>query len=166
LGKRLFGTNNAVTTVAAKSLESICTPALPILLNGFTNRYTGIQTYGPFEYVDLKPYAKSILPSFRRDLTNSQPYFRWRAAQLLGNLRLEPKNDVLNLTKLLKDEDCSVRFSAVCGLGKFGVFAIPAMPAISNVLSDSDILVRLQATNSLRYITESVTSIATQVYTY
>jgi len=155
LAKRLVGTNEQSAALAAWSLNAIGEPALPTLLNAITNRTFSIRTYA-IQDIELSPKAQAIIPSLLRDLDSPSAYYRWRAAQGLGSIRLEGYSVVPKLAKMLQDNDKAVRFSSLQALARFGSFATPAVPAVSKLLTAEDESTRMQATNTLWCISNAV----------
>jgi hypothetical protein len=107
---------------------------------------------------DMGTNAQPLVPTLVHNLDGTNPLVVEVCAQTLGYLALEPDLSIPALTNKLAHPDKRVRVVVVGALGDFGPRALPALPQITNSLSDSDILVRLQATNTLRIIAETVVS--------
>lgn len=113
----------------------------------------------------LKPEASVCVPGLIQYMTNTNganampPSWVSHAGVILSNLNVKPDTYVSTLTTNLQNADATVRSSAALTLPRFGADAVPAVGALKERLSDSDLSVRKTATNALLQIApESLTN--------
>ena len=90
LDRLLNGTNTVVAVLAANALGHIGVPSLPVLLNELTNQNYNAATLATLAILDLGTNAAPAIPRFIDDLESPDHFVRERAADALGNLRLQP----------------------------------------------------------------------------
>jgi hypothetical protein len=89
-------------------------------------------------------------------LTNSDQNLAARSAMALGFWRVEAASVVPALANCLRAPDSASRVEVVTALGMYGGLAKAAVPELLEVLTDSDLRLRMQATNVLMKIAPEV----------
>ncbi|MGO8673507.1 MAG: HEAT repeat domain-containing protein [Capsulimonadaceae bacterium] len=99
-----------------------------------------------------------VIGTLTSALSSDDARTRWAAADALGAMR-SPAG-VPALVQTLKDPDAHVRLDVVHALGLIGAPSAPAIPALSDALSDADGDVRNAAAGSLGDIFTSLGNVA------
>jgi hypothetical protein len=84
--------------------------------------------------------------------TSTNGWVRCRAAGILAAIHSRPELTVPALASLLTHTNVPLRWNAVAGLGAFGANAKPAWNVLTQCLTDPDLVIRNQTTNSLKRI--------------
>jgi hypothetical protein len=104
----------------------------------------------PVIFYCVGPDAAAAVPALLHVATNSASAAdRANAILPLGAIHARPEIVVPVLMNCLHDPSGGIRANPACDLGDFGTNALPALPALTNLLNDSDQLVRMMATNAL-----------------
>jgi HEAT repeat protein len=111
--------------------------------------YLGMRT-------DLGTNARCVVVPLTSCLQETNGDVSFRAADALGDLRLEPGIAVPALTRALKAEDSLTRHTAAKALGEFGSQAVAAVPELLTMAASTDEGNRIAATNALRRIAPEV----------
>jgi HEAT repeats len=151
---------NASASTRQEALEAICAldadaeDVMPILLECFQQpglrrgALNGIRGLG----ARARPAIPALVARLKEDPDDLE------MIEVLSDLALEPELSVPALTNSLQSRITLVEMKAAISLGHFGRGAKAALPALTNVAADSDPLMRWAATNSIRAITEEVSS--------
>ena len=150
----LTSTNELVAGMAASALASVGAPAVPAMLAALTNRSYKISLNAILALPELGTNALPAIPILRRELEHPNHVYRERAADALGNLRLEPDLVVPALTNLLQDPSPAARNLAIGSLGRFGPAARSAVPVIRPFLEYPDF--KFVASKALKAIAPEV----------
>jgi uncharacterized UBP type Zn finger protein len=81
--------------------------------------------------------GEAAVPDLTRQLTDSDPLIRKRAADVLARIGPQAEKAVPDLVEALEDEDEAVRKSAALALGQIGPGAADAVPALVRVMNET-----------------------------
>ena len=149
------GTNSVIANRAMGALANIGEPGIPSLVAILTNTnhaYRGSAAYYVGRLRRLGPGAKPAVPALLQCVGGRDRVLAEASLESLGTLALEPAVCVPVLTNQLQNADFSLRITAVRSLGMFRGQAHPAVPALEALLSDSNLIIREEATNALHSI--------------
>ena len=151
------------------ALAGIGSDAVPELLNGLTNgsffvrdntaaNLANAVNWGRISSEQVKAAFPVAINNLSYTSANSlfQGNTRWRAAGLIGALKLEPDVSVPALLRALNeamngtnDPHLSVAAECVAALGKFGEDARPAVPVLAKAAGSTNRWLRLMAVKAL-----------------
>jgi len=127
-------------------------PVLP-LIDGLRDTSDPIKWYERAMLIsDFGTNAEPAIPLLLKALADNDDLIVGHAAIALGRIQRQPELCVPGLTPLLSSVSISTRQKSLVALGKFGLAATSAVPAITGCLTDSDPFMRMQATNILKGI--------------
>jgi HEAT repeat protein len=148
------------------ALAGIGRDALPDLLNALTNgsfwvrdntaAYLANAIYsGKISSTEASAAFQIAIENLQFDSTNTlfRGNTRWRAASLLGALKLEPDISVPALIKGMEDTNISVAGECALALGQFGNQAKSAIPVLTKASSSTNSFLSRTASFSLGMIT-------------
>jgi HEAT repeat protein len=138
---------------ALYALSCIGAPAVPSMARIFSNPERMYETWTMASVINLGTNARPLIPLLLSYLDHTNALTASFCAYMLCQLRLEPDVVVPALTRKLKDPRDNVRLQVSRSLGNFKFLASPALPELTNALSDPDALVQLNATNAIAIIT-------------
>ncbi|MCF3597073.1 HEAT repeat domain-containing protein [Planktothrix agardhii 1032] len=92
---------------------------------------------------------ETVIDELIQQLSDSNYWVRWNAAEALGNLGSASETVIEALLNALSDSNHGVRYYAAEALGKLGNASGTVIEALLNALSDSDDEVRLNAAEAL-----------------
>ena len=127
--------------------EGLALPALITTLD-HTNRL--VRDSAARAIADFGPLARPALPALIRGLKD--PRLARVCAEVLGDLALEPRLVVPELTRALQNNEPSVRLAAAHALGKLGEEARSAVPFLVDAYGDADSYMRQAAENAIAQI--------------
>jgi heterodisulfide reductase subunit C len=134
-------------------------PGLPPLLAAMANPAHPHRTFAMRLLVFMKGQgvdASAAVPELVKYMQEADEGVAGSAADTLGDLKLMPELSVAALGHYVQDARENVRVLAIFALGEFGEEGRPAVPALIGCLSDTNRLVRNDATDALRKIAPEV----------
>jgi HEAT repeat protein len=127
--------------VAVQALAKLSNEAIPSLRLSLKDRYPGVQLAAANSLWKVRGELTESIPvlvELLGDTTNSFD-FRWRAAQVLGDMGPKAQPAVQALTRALKDPENFVRFNVARALGSIGSGAQSAIPALIAAIDENNL---------------------------
>ena len=140
---------------ALYALSCIGPAAIPSMARMFSNPARMYETWTMASVINLGTNARPLIPLLVSYLDHTNVATASSSAYMLCELRLEPDVVVPALTRKLKDPRDNVRVEVSQSLGKFKFLASPALPELTNALSDPNALVQWNAAKAITIITGS-----------
>ena len=149
--------NKEAASSAIRALGYLGKDALPPLLglaskNEFKGHDASLTVIGQMGYLGTNAHPAVLF--FVKNINDRENEVA--AADVLGRLHLESDISVPALAECLESTNGIVRMWGAISLGRFGVDAQAALPALRKALKDPYVSVRNQATNALRLIAPEV----------
>jgi len=127
--------------VAARSLANMGNDAIPPLRLSLKDRHPGVQLESANSLWKIRRDGTESIPILVKWLGETTNFydFRWRAAQVLGDMGPKAQPAVQALTQALKDPENLVRFTVARALGSIGSGANSAIPALIEALDENNL---------------------------
>jgi len=127
--------------VAARSLAKMGNDAIPPLRLSLKDRHPGVQLESANSLWKIRRDGTESIPILVKWLGETTNFydFRWRAAQVLGDMGPKAQPAVQALTQALKDPENLVRFTVARALGSIGSGANSAIPALIEALDENNL---------------------------
>ena len=127
--------------VAAQALAKLGDDAIPSLRLSLKDRYPGVQLASANSLWKIREDVTESIPILAQLLGETTNFydFRWRAAQVLGDMGPKAQPAVQALTQALKDPENFVRFNVARALGSIGSGANSAIPALIEALDENNL---------------------------
>src|SRR5207247_6861553 len=113
----------------------------PSLRLSLKDRYPGVQLASANSLWKIREDVTESIPILAQLLGETTNFydFRWRAAQILGDMGPKAQPAVQALTQALNDPENFVRFNVARALGSIGSGANSAIPALIGVLNENNL---------------------------
>lgn len=147
------GELNREASFAFSRLGTNAAPAVPDLVRIYENRFSvSSQIATGRALVAIGPAARPAIPSFLRELVDTNEVLRNEAIGVLTHLHTEPDVILNGLTNALTNRSAQIRLLALDWIEQMGPAAKPAIPALTNLVNDPSQDVQGAAENALRAI--------------
>jgi len=127
--------------VAAQALAKFGNDAIPSLRPSLKDRYPGVQLAAANSLWKIRGDVTESIPVLVQLLADTTNFydFRWRAAQVLGDMGPKAQPAVQALTQALNDPENFVRFNVARALGSIGSGANSAIPALIGAMDENNL---------------------------
>src|SRR5207247_7435462 len=127
--------------VAAQALAKFGNDAIPSLRLSLNDRYPGVQLASANSLWKIREDVTESIPVLVKLLGETTNFydFRWRAAQVLGDMGPKAQPAVQALTQALNDPENFVRFNVARALGSIGSGANSAIPALIEAMDENNL---------------------------
>ncbi len=147
--KQATSQRTALSKDIERALSASLLKAVPALAKQLTHAEVEVRLAALYVLESLQTDAAPAIDAVTKSLQDADPFARWGAARVLGQviapdsmpsaeLAKSLNKAAPELARLLKDENRDIRITAAAALERFGEAAQPAVEGIAMVISDSD----------------------------